>query len=189
MFRAPQQAMPFPVLHLFTRSVDQAAVQSSREILVRPMSLDTPFQTAARSLRLAPSGALSDPGSDEPEGLSVDVDSDDDVDVVTVAGELDLATGPHLREVLRGLLAMSRNQLVVDLDRVTFIDSTGLGVLIAVHRRVLAAAGSLALVCNSPRCMRLMEITGMTRVFTFHDTAKDAVEAMRASCQVEEAGG
>lgn len=153
------------------------------------MSLDTPFQTAARSLRLAPSGALSEYGSDEPEGLTVDVSSGDDVDLVTVAGELDLATGPHLREVLRGLLAASRNHVVIDLDRVTFIDSTGLGVLIAVHRRVTAAAGSLALVCNSPRCMRLMEITGMTRVFTFHDTAQDALQARRASHQVEEASG
>jgi anti-sigma B factor antagonist len=55
----------------------------------------------------------------------------------------------------------------VDRDEVTFLDSTGLGVLIAIHKRMGAQGSGLILVCHSRNCLRVMEITALTQVFVF----------------------
>lgn len=63
---------------------------------------------------------------------------------------------------------------MIDLDQVSFIDSTGLSVLVATYRRITSQGGSMILVCNSAPVMRVMEMTGLSRVFTFRTA--DAVD-------------
>jgi anti-sigma B factor antagonist len=118
--------------------------------------------------------------------MTVDTHVEGRYDVVTVSGELDLATAPRLSEVVRGVLLPGRRHLVVDLDRVGFIDSTGLSVLIAARRRVVSEGGSMGLVCNAARCMRVLELTGLSRLFAFHTSVAAAIavgsgEPVRAS--------
>ena len=72
--------------------------------------------------------------------LSVTTSRQDDVSVVTVAGEVDVYTAAQLRTALDEEIAAGRAWLVVDLDEVSFLDSTGLGVLV----------GRLKLVRNTP---------------------------------------
>lgn len=100
------------------------------------------------------------------QALEVDVHTEGDHHVITVKGEIDLATAPELSEVVRGILETARH-LVIDLDQVGFLDSTGLSVLVASHRRITSQGGSMVLVCNNARCMKVMNITGLSRVFTF----------------------
>jgi anti-sigma B factor antagonist len=85
--------------------------------------------------------------------------------VAAVSGDWDLGTIDELRTVLYDAVADSRH-LVVDLTAVRFIDSSTLGVLVGTRKRVLAAGGTLTLVCRAPRTLRLFELTALDRLFT-----------------------
>lgn len=95
--------------------------------------------------------------------------------VVRVAGEIDVASADRLRERVAGLLSAGRVDLVVDLTAVTFMDSTGLGLLVGVLKRVRLAGGRLDLVVDSERLLKVFRITGLTQVFTIHDTLDAAL--------------
>ena len=99
----------------------------------------------------------------------------DDVAVVQVAGELDVHSAGPLREELVLLLEAGLHDLLVDLTRVTFIDSTGLGVLVAGLKRVRGASGRMELAVDDPRVLKVLRITGLSRAFTLHRTVDDAL--------------
>lgn len=101
--------------------------------------------------------------------------------VVEAAGELDLYTAPRLRELLLALDAEGRHRVVVDLAGLSFIDSTGLGVLVGGLSRTREAGGDLALVCASERVLRPFQITGLTEVFAVHPTVEAALAAPPAT--------
>lgn len=85
---------------------------------------------------------------------------------VTVRGDIDVHTAPVLRRRLTEVVAQGEERVVVHLDAVTFMDSSGLGTLVAAHRAQTAGGGRFELVCEVPRLLRLIEITGLDRVFT-----------------------
>jgi anti-sigma B factor antagonist len=98
-----------------------------------------------------------------------------------VSGEVDVATVPRLREQLHGLVAQGTNRIIVDLDGVDFLDSTGLGVLVGALKRVRSNDGELALVCTQPRIRKVFEVTGLTKVFSLFDSVDEAVAGTAAS--------
>ena len=91
--------------------------------------------------------------------------------VVAVSGELDIATAPLLRQRIQALFAAGQTTILVDLLGTTFIDSTGLGVLVGALKESQAAGGDLILVVNDPRILKLFDITGLIDVFTFQDAS------------------
>ncbi|MBO3088355.1 STAS domain-containing protein [Cellulomonas dongxiuzhuiae] len=95
--------------------------------------------------------------------------------VVRVAGEVDVASADRLRERIALLLSGGRTDLVVDLTAVTFMDSTGLGLLVGTLKRVRIAGGRLDLVVDSERLLKVFRITGLTQVFTIHGTLDAAL--------------
>jgi anti-sigma B factor antagonist len=107
--------------------------------------------------------------------LSLSTRSEGDRTVVEVAGEIDVYTAPRLREQLVDLVADGKYHLVVDMERVDFLDSTGLGVLVGALKRVRTHDGELALVCTQPRILKVFEITGLTKVFPMHRSVDEAV--------------
>jgi anti-sigma B factor antagonist len=97
--------------------------------------------------------------------------------VVEVDGEIDVSSADALRDQLSGLLERDRTDLVIDLRAVTFMDSTGLGVLVGTLKRVRLAGGQLQLVIDSERLLKVFRITALLQVFTVHDTLEAALEA------------
>lgn len=95
--------------------------------------------------------------------------------VLAVAGEVDVATVPRLREQLHSLVAQGQHHIVVDLEGVDFLDSTGLGVLVGALKRVRTNGGDLALVCTQSRIRKVFEVTGLTKVFSLYDSVDEAV--------------
>jgi anti-sigma B factor antagonist len=100
--------------------------------------------------------------------------------VLTVAGELDLSSAPDLKWALADALAASRGQVVVDLTLVTFLDSTALGVLVGVQRR-LSVGTRLAIVCADANVLRIFELTGLVGTFELFSTLELALESARGS--------
>lgn len=109
--------------------------------------------------------------------LGLDVSRRGETTVLAVHGEVDVYTAPRLREKLVELVAQGNYQIVVDLDSVDFLDSTGLGVLVGGLKRLRTHGGDMTLVCTHQRILKVFEITGLTKVFAIHDTLDAAVEA------------
>jgi anti-sigma B factor antagonist len=107
--------------------------------------------------------------------LGLDVTERDGFAVLAVSGEVDVATVPRLREQLHGLVAQGSNQIIVDLDGVDFLDSTGLGVLVGALKWVRSNNGDLHLICTQPRIRKVFEVTGLTKVFSLYDSVDEAV--------------
>ena len=103
----------------------------------------------------------------------------DGIEVIDVQGEIDIYTAPRLRELLIDLVSTDNYHLVVNLEKVGFLDSTGLGVLVGGLKRVQAHDGSLDLVCTQQRILKIFKITGLTKVFGIHETVDQAIAATR----------
>ena len=97
----------------------------------------------------------------------------------TSQGEIDIYTAPRLRELLIDLVSTGNYQLIVNLDKVGFLDSTGLGVLVGGLKRVRAHDGSLDLVCTQERILKIFRITGLTKVFGIYQTVDQAIAATK----------
>lgn len=98
--------------------------------------------------------------------------------IVVVRGEIDAHTAPSLRDRLMGLVDGGVDRLVIDLRGVTFIESVGLGTLVAARKRLRPIEKSLCLVLDADQAVlrRTFEITGLDRVFPIHSTVEAAVE-------------
>ena len=103
----------------------------------------------------------------------------DGIEVVDVEGEIDIYTAPRLRQLLIDPAGKNSYQLVVNLDKVGFPGSTGLGVLAGGLNRVRAHDGSLDLVCTQERMLKIFRITGLTKVFAIHQTVDQAIATTR----------
>ena len=107
--------------------------------------------------------------------LGLDVTDHDGITVLAVRGEVDVYTAPRLREKLVELVSQGKHRIVVDLEAVDFLDSTGLGVLVGGLKRLRGHDGDLSLVCTQHRILKVFEITGLTKVFDIHDSVDAAV--------------
>ncbi len=82
-----------------------------------------------------------------------------------MVGEVDIQTSPILQEHLSRVLDEGSTSVVIDLQEVTFLDSTGLSVLIAGLKRCQSAGGDIRLVSPRPNVRRVLDITGLSDVF------------------------
>lgn len=94
--------------------------------------------------------------------------------VVTLAGEIDHATGETLRHAL-GSCDGSGSRVVADLSRVTFMDSSGINIFIAAHRALTEAGGWLRLAAPGESVMRTLSIVGVDAVIDCRDTLDHAL--------------
>ena len=94
--------------------------------------------------------------------------------VIVAEGEIDLAGAPRLREAMTDHLSAGHVHLLMDLSAVTFIDSTGLGILVGAAKKTLGLGGSLRIVCSNERVLRLLAITGISRSMTVLPTVEEA---------------
>ena len=109
--------------------------------------------------------------------LSLETRQENDRTVIEVGGEIDVYTAPKLRERIIELVDEGQYHLVVDLEKVEFLDSTGLGVLVGGLKRVRGHDGSLQLVCTQERLLEIFRITGLAKVFVIHDSSDGALAA------------
>lgn len=139
------------------------------------------FHIAGRVSGLASSAGLGSVETSAFRGELVDLTlATRDVDgktIVAVGGEIDVYTAPKLRDKITELVADGVYDLVIDMEEVEFLDSTGLGVLVGGLKKVRAHDGSLQLVCNQDRLLKIFRITGLAKVFVIHESAEAALAA------------
>jgi anti-sigma B factor antagonist len=103
--------------------------------------------------------------------------ADGDLHIIEVGGEIDVYTAPQLREQILTAIDKGHHVLVIDVRRVEFLDSTGLGVLVGALKRVRAEGGSLDIVCTQERILKIFQITGLDKVFGLHASIEELKSA------------
>ena len=101
-----------------------------------------------------------------------------DAYVISLAGELDLATVDARERDAELVFGAGARRLVVDLVGTTFLDSVSLGVITRLGKRLRARQGELVVVANDPRIVRVFEITGLDRIFRIVRSLAEAVEEL-----------
>jgi anti-sigma B factor antagonist len=95
--------------------------------------------------------------------------------VFELTGSLDIATAPTVRAALLEASERGDHRLIVDLTKVEFLDSTGLGALIGGQRRAKEFSGDVRLVATEGQILRLLRITGLLKVFSVYPTLDAAL--------------
>ena len=109
--------------------------------------------------------------------LTLDARTDGPFQIIAVGGEIDVYTAPRLREAIVAAIDDGHTRLVVDVEKVEFLDSTGLGVLVGALKKVRADGGTLDIVCTQERILKIFDITGLDKVFGLHDSVSAAIAA------------
>ena len=110
--------------------------------------------------------------------VTVTTSQQDGVFVIAFGGDIDVASAVTFRDALDRVIAAGHHRIVMNLDEVTFLDSTGLGVMVGRLKAVRDVGGDMHLVCTTARIMRVMAITSLDEVFTIHASTEDAVAAL-----------
>jgi anti-sigma B factor antagonist len=103
-----------------------------------------------------------------------------DTSLLSVEGDLDLASAPSLKRALAELHSVDSRHVVVDLSGVSFIDSTALGVLVGAQRS-LDPGSRLAIACAEENVLRIFELTGLDGMFEIVPTLQDALGFVQGS--------
>ncbi len=109
------------------------------------------------------------------DDLSIHVRNEGGLQIFELSGSLDLATSPTVRASLIEASEHGNHTLVVDLTKLEFLDSTGLGALIGAQRRAKEFNGDVRLVAAEGQILRLLRITGLLKVFSVYPTLVDAL--------------
>ena len=131
----------------------------------------------------APVKPLNRPEEEVRMELSLSTYDSGDHTVLEVGGEVDVYTAPRLREKLVELVETGARHVVVDLSRVEFLDSTGLGVLVGALKRLRAVNGTFGLVCAHERLLKIFRITALDRVFSLYDSVAAATAAAASDAE------
>jgi anti-sigma B factor antagonist len=110
--------------------------------------------------------------------LTIGAQTRDEVTVISVRGELDLATAAQLADLTSALIEGGASRLVYDLSGLTFCDSTGLTVFVRARNRLDQAGGRLGVAAASPIVYRVLEVSGLLQVLDTHPTVPAAVAAV-----------
>lgn len=98
------------------------------------------------------------------------------IPILMLDGEVDVYTAPRVKSSLVELVNEGKYNIIVDLNNVDFMDSSGLGVLVGSLKRVKPHQGTISIVCSKEKILKIFKITGLTKVFPINDTQEEAIK-------------
>jgi anti-anti-sigma factor len=110
--------------------------------------------------------------------MTTTVTTPDGATVLTVSGEVDLATAPALEAAIEGILGGKPAALIIDLTAVSFLASAGMAALVGAHQRA-GASTAIAVVADGPATSRQLKMTSLDQVFALHSTLDNALASFR----------
>ncbi|MBL1073945.1 STAS domain-containing protein [Nocardia sp. 2] len=111
--------------------------------------------------------------------MTTTVTVSDGVTVLSVSGEVDLATAPALENAIDAVLGGQPAAFVIDLSKVSFLASAGMAALVAAHQR--AGGTKIAVVADGPATSRQLKMTSLDQVFALHAVLDEAIAALRTN--------
>jgi anti-anti-sigma factor len=110
----------------------------------------------------------------EPQPLDLEISRSDERTLVALTGELDAATASYLYAALAKLEVEDAHHVVLDLAKLTFMDSTGLSMVVTEHTRLKRSGGTLTIFSPSSAVRRLFEITGLANELDIVPVSEEA---------------
>lgn len=138
------------------------------DYLFKPFDLERLDRAVRSNLGLARGG----PGA---PALEISVDHRGDVAVLAPSGSLDARGADQIKQALARLMDRGTAKLVVDLDRVDYLDSSGLGALVSAMKRARTMSGDLRLCAPSENVRAILDMTGLIKHVAVHGDAGAAV--------------
>ena len=111
--------------------------------------------------------------------IDIDITQAEGYRIVRPEGDLDVYTVGSLRDAIGTIIESDDPHIVVDLDNVPFMDSSGLGALMGGVRRVREAGGDLAIACTREQHLKLFTITGFGEGVSIAPTVEEAAKGFR----------
>ena len=111
--------------------------------------------------------------------MDIDVTQSDSVTVVAPRGDLDMATVDAVRRTLASLIDRGQSRLLMDLGGVGYIDSTGMGALVAAMKQARAAGGDVRLCALQDDVRSIFDLTRLSRAMSIHPTRQEALASWR----------
>lgn len=102
----------------------------------------------------------------------------DEITVLSVVGDIDVACAPELEAVIAAVLAEDPVALIVDLSEVAFLATAGLRILAATYEKITLAGGRFAVVADSPETRRPIQLTDLNQLFSLYLTLHDAITSL-----------
>jgi anti-sigma B factor antagonist len=100
------------------------------------------------------------------------------IPVVYISGDLDAVSAPELRRTLWDMLLTGSSTILLQIEALTYVDSSGLGVLVAALRKSNEDLGTIALACPQANVTRVIRITGLDKLFSVYESEQQALEAL-----------
>ncbi len=96
--------------------------------------------------------------------------------LLSIQGEIDVYTSPKVKEAINALIDQNKYSIIVNLEEVRYIDSTGLGVLIGALKKLREHNGNINLVCSNPQIKKIFQITGLVKIFGIYKSEEEAFD-------------
>lgn len=96
--------------------------------------------------------------------------------VVELEGEIDLSTSPLFKDTVYKIIESGKRDIIIDLNGLEFMDSTGLGVLVAALKKTSMEGGSIRLICGKRNIKKVFVITGLDKVFAIYDNLQRCLD-------------
>ncbi len=109
--------------------------------------------------------------------LVIDTRRVNETPILDVTGEVDSYNAPRLRERMVALIDEGPRVLIINMTGVEYIDSTGLGTLVAALKRATEKGGTLSIICPNEQIFKVFHITGLVKVFPIHKDEQSALAA------------
>ncbi|MCE7791089.1 anti-sigma F factor antagonist [Salipaludibacillus sp. CUR1] len=111
--------------------------------------------------------------------LLIDLERKEEVLCVRLVGELDHHNAVKLRERVDSALSEYHlTHVLLNLEKLTFMDSSGLGVVLGRYKKVQSVGGELVICCISPQVKRLFELSGLFKIVTFTSNEREALMSL-----------
>jgi len=110
--------------------------------------------------------------------LQIKIKNTHQVPIIELSGEVDAYTCSRFREAMIETIDDGNASIIVSMESVEYIDSSGLGTLVGGLKRASEQGGRIAIICTSPQIRKVFEITGLERVFPIYEAEEDAVNEL-----------
>ena len=113
--------------------------------------------------------------------LETGVKDVDGIQVLEVAGEIDVYTAPQFKDAVNNIMATGQKHLIINMSNISYMDSSGFGTLLSATKRLRPAGGTVNLVGCNRSIERILQITRLNTIFATHENVNDAIKATKES--------
>jgi len=107
--------------------------------------------------------------------MNITVSDQDNIKIINLEGDLDTGTSPHAQETLSGILSEGATRLVLDMEKINYISSAGLRVLLVIAKQCGAAGGELRICGLNEMAREVFDISGFSSILNVFPTRQEAL--------------